>query len=157
MFYQKMCFCKLGNQCSTFCPLRRFVLQTFCPWDILSLGPYVWGPYVPGTFCHLGRFVIWDVLYAHRTVYLSSNFNSGSDRLCEGIGQTRRKDDSFDSTLAIFIQLIIIYAIYSIRYRKAVLHAIRFFGIELRKEKKRPREFCFFMNSVMQHVCTTFC
>ena len=107
---------------------RRFVRGTFCPWDLMS-----------GDLMFLGRFVIWDVLswdilYAHRTVYLSSNFNSGSDRLCEGIGQTRRKDDSFDSTLAIFIQLIIIYAIFAIRYRKAVLHAIRFFGIELKRK-----------------------
>ena len=87
--------------------MGRFVLWTFCPLDILSLGPYV-----PGTFCPLGRFVLGRFVHMCTELYtFSSNFNSGSDRLCEGIVQTRSKDDSFDSTLAIYIQLII-YAIY---------------------------------------------
>ena len=37
------------------------------------------------------------------SVYHSSNFNSCSERLCEGIGQTLRKDDSCDRTLAIYM------------------------------------------------------
>ena len=47
------------------------------------------------------------------SVYHSSNFNSCSERLCEGIGQTLRKDDSCDRTLAIYIQLFTrIYMVY---------------------------------------------
>ena len=30
------------------------------------------------------------------TIHISSNFNSGSERLCERIGQTLRKDDSLE-------------------------------------------------------------
>ena len=37
------------------------------------------------------------------SVYHSSNFNSCSERLCEGIGQTLRKDDSCDRTLAMYM------------------------------------------------------
>ena len=38
-------------------------------------------------------------------IQLSSNFDSCPKRLCEGIGQTLRKDDSCNSTLAIYIKL----------------------------------------------------
>ena len=38
-------------------------LGRFVPWDVFSIGPSVWEPYVPGTFCLLGRFVPLDVLY----------------------------------------------------------------------------------------------
>ena len=37
--------------------MRRFVRGTFCPIDVLSVGPYVWGPYVHGTFCPVGGIV----------------------------------------------------------------------------------------------------
>ena len=55
--WTKSVFEKLKFKC------RFFLLGTFCPlgrfvlWDVLSLGRFV-----PGTFCPLGRFVPWDVL-----------------------------------------------------------------------------------------------
>ena len=45
------------------------------------------------------------------TVYLSYNFNNCSERLCEGIGQTLRKDDSCDSTLAIYLNYLSTFVI----------------------------------------------
>ena len=39
-------------------------------------------------------------------VYLSSNFKNCSERLCEGIDETQRKDDSFNSTLAIYLHIL---------------------------------------------------
>ena len=47
----------------TFCPLGRFVLGTFCPWDVLFLGRFVPETLRPrdvlsrGTFC-LGTFCL---------------------------------------------------------------------------------------------------
>ena len=37
------------------------------------------------------------------TIYISYNFNSCSERLCEGIGQNPREDDNCDNTLAMHI------------------------------------------------------
>ena len=52
------------NICGPFSNTKRVVLSLGHPflWDVLSLGPYVWGSYVNGTFCPMGRFVPWDVL-----------------------------------------------------------------------------------------------
>ena len=58
------------------------------------------------------------------TAYISSNFNSCSERLCEGIGQTSRKDDS---TLAICVQLFI----YGLQYAK-----VTFVTEYIRRNKK---------------------
>ena len=43
-------------------------------------------------------------VYVHRELY-PPIFNSCSERLCEGIDETLRKDDSFNSTLAIYHEL----------------------------------------------------
>ena len=56
--------CSNGAQVE-FCPLRRFV-----PWDILSLGPYVW------EFMSLGRFVPWDVLSVHPFMFCTHSIHS---------------------------------------------------------------------------------
>ena len=48
----------------TFCPLGRFVFGTFCTWDVLSLGPDVWGRFVLGRFFPWEVFS-WDVLSVH--------------------------------------------------------------------------------------------
>ena len=40
------------------------------------------------------------------TVYFSSNFDSCPERLCEGMGQILRKDDSFENALAIYMNYL---------------------------------------------------
>jgi hypothetical protein len=40
----------------TFCGLGCFGVGTFCSWDVLELGPFVFGHFVVGPFV-LGRFV----------------------------------------------------------------------------------------------------
>ena len=50
----------------TFCLLERFVSGTFSPWDVLSLGTFCPGHFVPWTFC-LGT-----LLYVHLLLTLGS-------------------------------------------------------------------------------------
>ena len=52
----------------------------------------------------LARIIVPMTEYKQRTVYFSSNCPEG---LCEGIGQPLRKDDSCDSTLAIYNEFFI--------------------------------------------------
>ena len=42
----------------TFYLLGRSVIGMFFQWEFLSLGPYVWRPYVPGTWRPVGLFVL---------------------------------------------------------------------------------------------------
>ena len=64
-------FCPLGRfvpwnvlSLGKFCPLGSFVFGTFCTWDVLSLGPDVWGRFVLGRFFPWEVFS-WDVLSVH--------------------------------------------------------------------------------------------
>ena len=45
----------------TFCPLGRFIFETFGPWDVVSLGPYVLGRFFLGHFVPCDK-TSWDVL-----------------------------------------------------------------------------------------------